>query len=393
MTLTATRAIFFVLTMTLFTVQSDSDKTSGPITLFLSGDVMTGRGIDQILHESVPPVLFESYVKDARHYVELAEKANGPIQKPVPFAYVWGFSLEELDNRKPDIRLINLETSITVSGDAWEDKGVHYRMHPANTPVLSIARIDGVTMANNHTLDWGYGGFEETLSSLEKAGISFAGAGRNIREAAAPIVFTVRGRRILVFGIGMRGSGIPREWEATGKRPGVFLLEDFSEKSLLKVQKAVLQTARNDDLVIASIHWGGNWGYEVSQRQRDFAHSLIDDCEVDLVHGHSSHHVKGFEVYKRKLILYGCGDLITDYEGISGYESYRAGLGLLYFPTLNAAGNLKALEMVPTRMKRLQLVRPEDPEVDWLAEVLSRESTPECLPIEKTSFNTIRVEF
>ena len=92
---------------------------SGPIVLFLCGDVMTGRGIDQILPHPGHPRIYEPYMEDARGYVEIAEKANGPIRKPVDFSYIWGEALEELERVEPDLRLINLETSITTSDEYW----------------------------------------------------------------------------------------------------------------------------------------------------------------------------------------------------------------------------------------------------------------------------------
>ena len=71
--------------------------------------------------------------------------------------------------------------------------------------------------------------------------------------------------------------------------------------------------------------------------QSQLAHSLLDEAGVDVIHGHSSHHVKGIEVYKGKAILYGCGDFLTDYEGIQGYEEFRDDLVLMYFLTYRSA--------------------------------------------------------
>ncbi len=120
------------------------------LTLFLSGDVMTGRGIDQILPHSSNPILYESYGKDARHYVELAEQVNGPIDYPVADTYLWGDALKPM--KDADVRIINLETSITYS-ENYIDKGINYRMHPTNTAILTAGKIDLVTLANNHILD------------------------------------------------------------------------------------------------------------------------------------------------------------------------------------------------------------------------------------------------
>ena len=103
------------------------------------------------------------------------------------------------------------------------------------------------------------------------------------------------------------------------------------------------------DIIMASIHWGGNWGYEIPEAQIDFARGLIEEG-VDLVHGHSSHHVKALEVYRRRPILYGCGDLLTDYEGIRGHEAYRGDLAIMYFIRFDLASNdLIDLQLVPCR--------------------------------------------
>lgn len=100
------------------------------LTLFLCGDVMTGRGIDQILPHSCAPELHEPHVKDARKYVELAEAVNGKIAAPVLPSYVWSDAPTELQRVQPDLGIINLETSITTSIAPWPDKPVLYHMHP-----------------------------------------------------------------------------------------------------------------------------------------------------------------------------------------------------------------------------------------------------------------------
>ena len=87
-----------------------------PVTLFLCGDVMTGRGIDQILPQPSAPHLHEPYVRSALEYVRLAERASGPIARPVDFAYVWGDALDEFERVRPDARVVNLETAVTTSG-------------------------------------------------------------------------------------------------------------------------------------------------------------------------------------------------------------------------------------------------------------------------------------
>ncbi|HVY91106.1 MAG TPA: CapA family protein, partial [Bryobacteraceae bacterium] len=168
------------------------------VTLFLCGDVMTGRGIDQILPHPSPPGLFESYVISALEYVDLAERASGPIPRRADFNYIWGEALAELDRVAPAAGIVNLETAVTTSSD-HTPKGINYRMHPANIRCLTAAKIDCCVLANNHVLDWGRAGLEETLHTLRGAGFGTAGAGRNLNEALAPCIINAGAARILVF--------------------------------------------------------------------------------------------------------------------------------------------------------------------------------------------------
>lgn len=349
-------------------------QSAGNVTIFLCGDVMTGRGIDQALPYPCAPRIYESYIKNAAGYVTLAEQKNGPIPKPVGFSYVWGDALAELDRMAPDARVINLETAVTKSED-YEDKGINYRMHPDNIPCITAARIECCSLANNHILDWGRPGLVETLETLKKAGLKSSGAGRDLREAESPAVVEVAGKgRVLVFSFGSETSGIPLSWAAAESRPGVNLLRDFSTKTVLSVKKQLGRMKRSGDIAVASIHWGGNWGYAVPEVHREFAHRLIDDAGVDVIHGHSSHHVKGIEVYNDKLIIYGCGDFLNDYEGIAGFEYYRSELGLMYFATADAStGRLISLQMAPTHIKRFRVNRASREDARWLRDVLNRE--------------------
>ncbi len=348
------------------------------ITVFLGGDVMTGRGIDQALPHPGDPKLQEVVVRDARRYVGLAERANGPIRRPLDFDYVWGDALQELERTAPDVRVINLETSVTRSDQFWGGKGIHYRMNPANLPVLTAAGIDCCTLANNHVLDWGHSGLADTLEALRQAGIRTAGAGAEIGAAQAPAILAVEGKgRVLVFAFGFPDSGIPAEWAASENRSGVNLLEDFSDETVQRVAQIVAGVKRDGDVAIASIHWGSNWGYQVPDRHRRFAHRLIDSARVDLVHGHSSHHPRGLEVHQGKLILYGAGDLLNDYEGISGYERFRGDLSLMYFAGVRVAnGELVRLRMVPLQIRRFRLRRASSRDAKWLRDTLNQASQP-----------------
>jgi len=346
------------------------------LRLFLCGDVMTGRGIDQALPHPVSPVLNEPYVRDAREYVALAERANGPIARPLSSNHIWGDALQELERASVDFRIINLETAITSQETPLPDKGIHYRMHPLNIGCLSAARISACALANNHVLDWGYSGLSETLRTLDAAGIAHSGAGNNAEEAAAPAILNVADKaRVLLFSFGSTTSGIPREWSATTSRAGVNLLDDLSDATAARVADQMRHHQRSGDLLIASIHWGSNWGYDIPSKQIAFAHRLIEEG-VAIVHGHSSHHVKAIEVFKGRLILYGCGDFLTDYEGISGYEQFRGDLALMYFVELESqTGQLVSARLVPMQMRRFQLKRASAPDARWLCDLANKLGT------------------
>ncbi len=255
--------------------------SAGPsMRLFLAGDVMTGRGIDQILPSPGNPRLHEPRVQDAREYLALAEAVSGPIPRPA-----------------------------------------------------------------------------------------------NLAAATAPYVHDVAGKgRVLVYAFGSPTSGIPPAWAARQRRAGVSLLIDFSERAIREIAETIRRTRRPRDVVVLSIHWGPNWGYAVADDHRSFAHRLIDDAGVDLVHGHSSHHPKGVEVYRNLLILYGCGDLLNDYEGIGGYEEFRDDLALMYLADVDpGSGGLMRPELLPFKIREFSLNPPSDSEIGWLADRLGRE--------------------
>jgi len=343
------------------------------VTLFLCGDVMLGRGVDQILPHPGDPRLSEPCARDARDYVALAEAVNGAVPCPVDFTWPWGEALSVLDEVQPDVRVVNLETSITRCGGPAPEKQVHYRMSPANTPCLAAARPDVCVLANNHLLDFGRQGLTETLGALSTAGLMTVGAGHHLDEARRPAVVPRGGAgRVVVFSFGLPSSGIPGTWAATADRAGVHVVPGLSEAAAVEVIDHVRRVKRPADIVVASVHWGSNWGYEVDDDQIRFAHQLVDGG-VDVVHGHSSHHPRPVEVYQDRLVLYGCGDFVDDYEGIAGYEAYRDDLRLAYFVSLDSdTAALTGLRMVPLQARRMRLEHAGPADAAWLCGVLDR---------------------
>ncbi|GAA0583362.1 CapA family protein [Halomonas salifodinae] len=356
--------------------------SDGSLTLMLAGDVMLGRGIDQVLPHPGDPRLHEPWVRDARDYVRLAERAGGEIPRPVEFGYPWGEALAELSGAT--LRLINLETAITAKDRPWPGKGIHYRLHPANLGCLTAAGIDACALANNHVLDWDREGLAETLASLDAAGIAHAGAGENAAAASRPAVLPLpHGGRLLFWSLGLADSGIPAQWRATATRSGVNLVTAEDEA----MARAIAADKRPGDLVMASVHWGGNWGHAVPAEHRRLAQRLID-AGADLIHGHSAHHPKGLECYRGRPILYGCGDLINDYEGIHGHEEHFPELAVLVGCRWHTGRReWRELWLTPLRRRRFRLEHATHQEADWLAATLTRHTPThrpgECPPLER----------
>jgi poly-gamma-glutamate synthesis protein (capsule biosynthesis protein) len=254
-------------------------------------------------------------------------------------------------------------------------------------------------------LDWGHEGLSETLRTLDAAQIAHAGAGNDAEGAAAPATPNVFARpdhfgiidlpgkgRVLLFSFGSTTSGIPGDWRATSISPGVNVLEDLSEATATRIATEMRKSQQPGDLLIASIHWGSNWGHEIPREQIAFAHRLIEEG-VALVHGHSSHHVKAIEVFKGRLILYGCGDFITDYEGISGYEDFRGDIAVMYLVDVDPkSGALISARLVPMHMQRFRLAHTSAEDAHWLCELLKELGKPFGTTCRPNKDNSLTLE-
>lgn len=356
------------------------------IRLVLTGDVMLARGIDQIRPRHVDPELREPVVDDARSYVALAERTCGPVPRDVPPEYPWGVLAHAIREFTPHAVVINLENALTTSNRFDPTKGIHYRSHPANVAVLKAIGRPVTVLANNHVLDLEEAGLRETLRTLETAGLPYAGAGRTAdaawsavvppaelgaAHAAPPAEWDAR-LPVAVIACCTADAGVPPTW-AAGEEGGVALLPDLGERGISRVREVARPHHEAGRLVVLSLHWGGNWGFEPGADRKRFARELIDQDVVQLVHGHSSHHPGPLEVRADHLVLYGCGDLINDYEGIGGHEGYRPDLALVYLVTLDArSGTVREARFLPLRRRRFTLEHADGEARDWLASRLSR---------------------
>ena len=343
-----------------------------------------GRGIDQVLPFKSRPGLYESFVKDARHYVPAPLQSLTAPGRSLSYEEVWGDALGDPLLQTADLRLMNLETSVTTSEDAEPDKPVLYRMRPENLrPLLQAAHMDFVTVANNHIGDWRVPGLVETLETLRHSGVQFGGIGYTLAEAKAPAVFVPRRAgqlAVTVFAVADMSSGVPLSWRATATRPGVHVIDMRKWGEVVALANYIRQRADPDSLVVVSIHQGSNWGWTIPREMRRFAHHMIRAAGVDLVHGHSSHHFRAIEVYRGKLILYGCGDFINDYETIVDGDARQVFLphvNIGYVATYTAGNKrLAALRLHAYSMKNFRLVRLPPREMPEVLRTLNRICKP-----------------
>src|SRR5690606_29591590 len=127
----------------------------------------------------------------------------------------------------------------------------------------------------------------DTLAYMWLLWIHSAGAGVDLGEAQAPAVLVLPGKaRVLVFAFACPTSGVPFSWAAGPKAAGVSFLPDLSPANAARIGEHIERVRRPGDIIVVSLHWGPNWGHDIAD-QRDFAHALIDNGAVSLVHGHS----------------------------------------------------------------------------------------------------------
>jgi poly-gamma-glutamate capsule biosynthesis protein CapA/YwtB (metallophosphatase superfamily) len=298
----------------------------------LTGDVMLGRLVDQ--------------------YV-IQNRSIGPEK-------IWSDVLPVLLNA--DRRLINLECVVSNQGREWrpDSKAFHFRAHHRAIDFLRAAKIDGVTLANNHVLDYGTDALLECLILLDRAGIKRTGAGASLAEALTPVILDLPQGRLGVVSLTDNEPG----WEAGEKKPGTHYIA-YDAKGLIEPYRSRLaqvlkQVRRQADLVIVSAHVGPNWG-PPSVAMRALAYQVID-FGADLYWGHSNHTPQGIELYKGKAILYSTGDFIDDYA-VDSVE--RNDLSFLFILELER-GRIVRIVLHPVCIEDLYVRLAKDREIAFL---------------------------
>lgn len=371
-------------------------------TLNFIGDVMLGRLIDQLLP---PPATTKTpHNPNATTDPDTFKKASNlissyPALKSYSYSSPWGTTLPLLQrDSEMNLNLLNLETAVTDSSTRWPDKAFNFRMHPVNIPVLLEGGADYVNLANNHVLDFGVTGLRDTLRAVGSVGVEYSGVaiekGQEVLPAALHLPRSAAGGGKDGYTVHVySASDHPREWGSVSD-VGFHLIDySASTRKRLRTLLSPNHTATSDTnnktekpaLRIFSIHWGPNYIWHPHGKIKSLAHFLVDECGIDIVHGHSAHHVQGVEARNGKLILYGCGDFVDDYRLNKEFRNdlsavWRVSVRESPGGVAGAGGQLKLekLEIFPTRVQGFGaiLLGKEDKDHKWVREKvteLSRE--------------------
>lgn len=238
--------------------------------------------------------------------VMLGRLVNERLRRASP-GHPWGDVLPLLE--QADLRFANLECVLADGGAPWPGKRFHFRSDRKNVAVLGAARIDVVSLANNHVLDHGVQALREMLPVLDEHGVLHTGAGPDAESARRPAVCTRAGTAVGFLAFTDNEPG----WAAGPGSPGVHHVPlDLADGRARDLLQLVRRTRDRTGLLVVSAHWGPNWGPEVPEEHRAFAHALVE-AGADVVFGHSPHVFRGVEVHRGRPVVYSAGDFVDDY--------------------------------------------------------------------------------
>ncbi len=204
--------------------------------------------------------------------------------------------------RDADIMCLNNEFTYSTQGSPLKGKAYTFRAQPSRVDILKEMGVDIVSLANNHAYDYGERSLIDTMATLKQAGIHYVGAGHNLEEAMSPVYFEVQGKTI-AYVAASRAEKYRMTPQATEDAPGILLCYDT--KLFLK---AIEEAKKNADYVIAFVHWGTEYSYELEKVQRVTGKEYLD-AGADIVIGAHSHCLQGIEYYEGKPIVYSLGNL------------------------------------------------------------------------------------
>jgi poly-gamma-glutamate synthesis protein (capsule biosynthesis protein) len=235
--------------------------------------------------------------------------------------------------KQGDLAMGNLEAPLSRRGREYTDKRFRFRASPEAAVALKDAGFSLLTLANNHTMDYGATALQDTVQALDRCGIKSAGAGPNLAAARSPAVFTIKGQRLAFLAYSLTQ---PLEFFAARNRAGTAPAYPASFTADIRAARAMA------DHVIVSFHWGIEGSTWPTPIQQEYARKAID-AGAEVVIGHHPHVLQGMEYYKRGVILYSLGNCVF------GSRSRTAGLGAIARITLGK--DLPTVELIPLNLR------------------------------------------
>lgn len=251
--------------------------------------------------------------------------------------------------KQGDVVFAQLECAYSERGECTVNLGYGLRNHPRNVPFIAAAGFNVLSVASNHTMDYGPDALVDTVDNLTRSHIKVIGAGRNIQEARTPAVFSVHGTKVAMLGY---NAILQPQWEARGDRPGqaplkvktfyeqldwqpgtppkIWTLAD--EADVKAIENDIAETRKLADVVVVSMHWGIHQMTDLAMYQRAVGHRLID-AGADMIIGHHTHCLNPIEKHRGRFIFYGLGNFAFEHTR-NNKDPYRALVMELY-------GNLK----------------------------------------------------
>jgi poly-gamma-glutamate synthesis protein (capsule biosynthesis protein) len=253
--------------LTLTCASLGSRDAAKKLTVVFCGDVMLDWGVKEVFEKKGP-----SY----------------------PLAGIKGFL------SKFDYRFCNLECPISDSGQPDPEKKYVFQAAARSAGILSHGGINGVSLANNHSMDFGHEGLMNTMIELSARGIQYTGAGMDAGEAHMPVLVEIRDIRLAILGYTNIGTNTSYAGAAA---PGI------ARAAGDLMRRDIQFCKRFSDFVVVTLHWGEEYAEYPTQEQVEMAHAVIE-AGADAVIGHHAHIYQGVEIYRGKPVFSSLGNFL-----------------------------------------------------------------------------------
>jgi poly-gamma-glutamate capsule biosynthesis protein CapA/YwtB (metallophosphatase superfamily) len=224
--------------------------------------------------------------------------------------------------QKSDVNFCNLEASLSNKGTPQAGRYAAFRSYPSMVEVLKKAKIDFVSLANNHSQDYGWEALSDSMDLLRQNGIDFSGAGKNMAEARKPALVEKKGLTVALLSY-TANVNTPFGFKAGEEREGLapmrispfFQPDHTNQEDVEAMQDDVRKWKAQSDFLVVSFHWGLSEGgtHTVALHQKVIGHHAIN-AGADLVLGHHAHALQAIEIYRNKPICYGLGNFVFALE-------------------------------------------------------------------------------